>query len=1137
MPVYEVQDDFGRKLELRGDSEPTEAELEEIFEASFPKTPSQSPAITAPGEAQPLLGRAQLMTPVPQAFPAVEQARAETAKLPALSLEEAEQILSTPQVSIPRVGEPGTVTRGVSEVASGLVEQAALTPLSPVLALATAVPGVRIAAGTLLSAAGTKAAAEKLGEASVTGNPQTITEGVALGALSALGAAGTAIDSIARVAPATAQAVKATTETLKPERITDAVPKREAEALPLEKPPEVSEGVVTEVRKQAAQKTPEVSQALGVTPSGRFAKAIDAIMPRESTTPPPIQLKPNERLPSPRPFEEAKQIFAQPFGMGKLPVLGVVADANARIRTPVHESINTYYANRHGVGPAIAAALGEEIKGTIDPAFAIDPKTSTITNIKPNREGLSLQVADVFETLQREPDAYTLTPEQQAALGRIQGVLDDVKALQEREGLSFRADDEGVSAEQLAFDVPEEAIPTDSSYFPRIVTERPNAQPQTPRTGGVGAKQFFQKSRMFESEAEGVSQGYRYEPSIERRLTTLVDRTYKAIFDKQFANDPALGGRTIAELRKDVETALADKIASGEISAERLNAIVESKAAKGRVWEPGLMKMVFEPEVAEVLNKQLPRPTSSLGQLYMTVNNAARELKLSGDLSAPMIQLLPTLYRNPVIWGKSVGNAMKALVQPDTFSNYAKQNLGPIREMAQLGSSVGRLEALLSGAPGRSVLERTKLGKAFAPFQRHFQSALDVAKVELWKAWREVTPPEQRLEVMRTIESQLGTSRIESGAIKHNQAFTERALLLANSYYRGAMNYLALTGQKGVSGKIARQGLGSLMAGGAATYVGIAYGLGMTEDEIQERLDPRRGTFMMWPVKVGDRVVEVGFGAFYKSLLRLGGNVLKTSVEHPENWASLAPDKNPFTRWWRGHASLPVGVAWNQFSGSDFLGRDSSIADIVPSLAAPLASEALRDKLSGREADVSAGQVAVESLASFMGFSAYQESKRNQMMRTLNDDAQKRFGKEYDKLPIADQRNVAERVQSMAAFKERAEPTKREREMAFQADIDRVLRIRKSLPEAQVKTIDNLGVKLRGFDPALTVGKVKIPLTRQQSIRYEELIKDEYGKMVARILPSLERLKTPEIRQKALDEALTKAREAAKARMMTQRQP
>lgn len=224
MPTYEVTDSRGRVLELEGEREPTQAEIANAFDSAFATegvalqsetTPSlRAASVAEPGVATPTLAATPALSSPTQAFPTQEPAMLETAKLPALTAGEAEAMLTTPQVAIPRVGEPGTVTRGLSEVGAGLVEQALLTPAAPLQTLALAVPGVRLAAGTLFTAAGAKAAAEKAGEASVTGNPQTIAEAAGLGVMTGLGALGAAGDAMARVAPATAAATKATSEAL-----------------------------------------------------------------------------------------------------------------------------------------------------------------------------------------------------------------------------------------------------------------------------------------------------------------------------------------------------------------------------------------------------------------------------------------------------------------------------------------------------------------------------------------------------------------------------------------------------------------------------------------------------------------------------------------------------------------------------------------------------------------------------------------------------------------------------------------------------------------------------------------------------------------------------------------------------------
>jgi hypothetical protein len=180
------------------------------------------PRVPAPGESEMLRAGATPRAPT-QAFPAVEGRMAETAKVPALTGDEREQMLTTPYAEVPQaVAElpgnalaqvPGVniaaalapetaagVKRGIAGLTKGLVEQALLTPAAGALGATMLVPGLRAGVGAVMSAGAAKGAAERLGEGSVTGDPQTITEGLGMGGLALLGAVGTGLD-IARSRP------------------------------------------------------------------------------------------------------------------------------------------------------------------------------------------------------------------------------------------------------------------------------------------------------------------------------------------------------------------------------------------------------------------------------------------------------------------------------------------------------------------------------------------------------------------------------------------------------------------------------------------------------------------------------------------------------------------------------------------------------------------------------------------------------------------------------------------------------------------------------------------------------------------------------------------------------------------------
>lgn len=825
---------------------------------------------------------------------------------------------------------------------------------------------------------------------------------------------------------------------------------------------------------------------LGIAPegTGRLQKIIDLLMPRERGTPPPINPDVTTPIPDFQPREISKQIGSEPFGAGRLPVLGPLLDPRTRVRDMVDESLAAYHYER-GVGRAISSALGEQLRGTIDKHFDVDPKTSQIRNIGTTQEGQLTHVSDVFEALQKDPKAYVLTAEQKAAFDQLSKLDADMRKLEDKYEIIQDAEGEMVVGKPTRKE----------SYFPRIVIERPPRDVALLKGGGsVGAKQFFQKERLFETEAEGVAKGYRYEPSIEARVVTRVERLYKAITDKRLADDPALGAKTRQSVEAELRQAYAEELGAGTMTEQKLQQIVDSLETKGKVWQPAFYQKIFTAEVANKINQHFPNADSVFRRGFVNANNALKAIRLTLDLGVGQLQGLPTLYRNPGIWGKAQWNALKALVNPKVFPEYVRENLDVVREMAQMGSSVGRLEEMMAGTQRGEVMTRIPgIGKGFEAFGRQFQTFLDTAKVELWKAWRNITPREQWQSTMEAIEAQLNTGRMENIGVGRNRALAERAMFLAPSYYRGAVNLVAAIGERGVSGKVARQALGAYLAGGMITYVGLAFAMGMDEKEIVERLNPSRADFMMWSTKTETgRKFNVGFGGIYRSLLRLAGNVVKTSIDHPENWKSLSPDKNPFVRWYRGHAAPVPGMVWDQFSGKDFAGYETDMGTAVSS-SVPMVLQQLQQKPGQPKPS------AVDVGLSFVGMSAYPESLQLQFGREREDLAQKLFQKSYDDLSMVQSAKVTKEVQNMPAFQVKEPSTALQRERAFKADQDRVKRITEGLSESAQEKIKALGVKVAGYDPSFSAAGTSVPLTRPQQERYETLIIREYETAIGRL--------------------------------------
>jgi hypothetical protein len=668
----------------------------------------------------------------------------------------------------------------------------------------------------------------------------------------------------------------------------------------------------------------------------RRSEFIDQAIGKPKESAPPIQTEVDTPLPDFQPHDASKKIFSQPFGFERLPIIGAAFGGTRRLRGHINESLSAYWGERQ-VGRAVASAFGNEYSWLRKP-FEI--KDGQITNIEPTGPNQSRYISDVFEGLQRNPNSYKLTPEQRSAFDAVQALEKDFSRLEQRYNIGGRFDNEGAGANLSD-------QPGSGPYFPRIVVSRPGGVTSgLPRGAGVGAKAFFEKPRLFDTEAQGWAKGYKYEPDIVNRLATRVERLYKRIADKRLADDPSLGGTTRSAVESQLRESFAEELTSGAMTESKISQMADSIEKRGRVYEPAFFNKIFPEETATRLNRAFPVSNSRLRQAAVSVNNALKGLQLGMDLGVGFIQGQALLARHPYIWGKAQVNSVAAMFRREQFPNYVRQNLEPIRELAQLGSSVGRLEEYMAGLGGEGILGKVPLVKhAIKPFERQFQTFLDVAKVEMWKAVRKTTPKEQWSDVAQTLESILSSSRMEGVGISQNRALTERALLLAPSYYRGGLNLIAAMAEKGVSGKVARQALTAYATAGVVLFYGVGKMAGMSDEELKKRMNPMRSDFMDWKLNSRGKTLNVGPGGFYRSLLRLGGEIAKTSMDNPENWASLAPNKNPITRWYRGHGGPAVTIAWDQFSGKDFLGQDTDMSSTVRYIT-PLAAQALRGQPS-----------------------------------------------------------------------------------------------------------------------------------------------------------------------------------------------
>jgi hypothetical protein len=521
-------------------------------------------------------------------------------------------------------------------------------------------------------------------------------------------------------------------------------------------------------------------------------------------------------------------------------------------------------------------------------------------------------------------------------------------------------------------------------------------------------------------------------------------------------------------------------------------------------------------------------------------------LTLGFDYGAGQIQGLVTAFRDPAAWATANLTALKSFASPEGFAAYVRNNTQPIRELAQYGSGIGSVPEQVAGlgkggaltalpkVVGRKVGEvgAPRLGKAIEStaavpeaFGRLFQTFLDVAKVERWKARRETTPREEWPRAIQEIEHELNMGRMESIGVGPSQALAERIFLLAPSYYRGALGLIGDMSAKGTTGAQARRAMGSYLAGTTAIFTAGALAAGLSWDEIRKRLNPAQGNFLMVPVKIGGKTIELGFGGIMRSLMRLGGNVIKTSAENPENWKSLSSENNPFIKWLRGHSAPIPSKVWDQFSGKDYLGEDTDMSSLSKGFL-PLWAQ----NWFSRDKKQPGATTAAITAASFLGLNAYPQSVANRLMVDRDRLAKKGFGKPYEALPMRDQARVSQQIARMPEYAVKPPSTAKQIERAFRNQVRRQNMVQSALDESVQAALEEKGLHVPGFEPRIKIGPVDVILTEKQQRRYGQLLIEEYNRLLTNRVATIRKMQ-PQDAQEKLNTFLLDAKERARLRL------
>lgn len=548
---------------------------------------------------------------------------------------------------------------------------------------------------------------------------------------------------------------------------------------------------------------------------------------------------------------------------------------------------------------------------------------------------------------------------------------------------------------------------------------------------------------------------------------------------------------------------------------------------------PAFAGKVYPVEVAGRIERQFAQEVRGWVRAAGTVTGAAKALMATADMSAPMIQGAAMFGRHPVRWAKAAANSYRALLDPNVLGKMMENpRLKAAAEgFSQSGGTLFHLPEFLSGmAKGQPAERIPGYGRFLTATGRAYGVFLDLAKVELFDAWSKAAPKADWSRLAETIENSLFMGRMEQIGMNPHRAVGERLIAFAPSYYRGAGGLLSTAMQRGVSGKMARQMLGSYAAASTLLTVGSLVALGEDWDEIQKRLTPGSGKFMKVPVSLGDgKRVEVGIGNVLTQLVNLSAQAVKYhTTDKP---IDTGVEANPYLRFLRGRSAFLPGTAIELATGRDYFGKRITAKESVARHFMPFVFQSMfpRDKAAF-------SQRAADAAFTFFGMNAYPEGEYQKGLRQIEAMSARFGGKSYSEL------GVAQRAKVIAAFKrqpetKKYEPDPSDMERIINLNEQRRLELQKAIGSEASEKLAGLGLRVPQYrttlhyNPNQTGMGVDVPLTERERKRYVEILAEGYRKRIAGLNADAVQKLPADVRETAWSKKAAEIAEAARRQL------
>jgi len=635
---------------------------------------------------------------------------------------------------------------------------------------------------------------------------------------------------------------------------------------------------------------------------------------------------PDTKNPIPRFVPNINTALTRKVGIERIPGLRLLWGDRAKVKDSADLAMVAHGIKR-AIGNSQAAITGSRLAALTKLAgnpFEQDA-TGKITNVN-KLEGQSAYPSDLFEDWQKQ----VVIPEKMEASGKFNDTeiaeyternpqkikLNPAQDALFREYLSYIEDgnkylrEKNAKLEDYGGESRETRRDQGSLYgighglevytMPRLALHKRGLGPiEAEYQKRIGGSYQIEKDRLYSSEEIGAGEVV-YEPDMNKRLTTFVQRVYKAVADSDLASDPALKGETaeqrIPKLSKEYEREMRLPTSSGRHMSQQDIIDMGYRPRLGREGQvgghPAFQDKIYPIDVANRLNKRFGNEAHPYITRAIEANIAMKGLMLTGDLAQYFQQGSLLATRHPKIFADATWKSLQSLKDPNVTGNYLNnpENFKAATEFVQAGGSLGHLQDFMSGAkPGEALTKIPVMSEVITRSGRAFGTFQDIAKIEVWKALKDSTPKEQWPDMIEAIEDLGLSGKMEASGMSHKRAIAERLLFLASSYYRGAFNVVARAAMEGgKAGTKSRRDLFQYMAAMTAMMTTAYLASGMSKNEIKKRLTPgqKNQKFLKYPVNIGGETLEIGPGGIVLSLLNLTADMGKTAVTDPKNLLS-----------------------------------------------------------------------------------------------------------------------------------------------------------------------------------------------------------------------------------------------------------